>query len=113
MVSAVAPKDDLNPFGENEASPERKLEEVEIEIKVQPEIKVKQENIEVEESTAASTMAVGEYSNVRQTSTNTGMEIIEEDADAEDVVSDILSFIELKYCTVCHLEMQIRTKHCK
>ena len=41
MVSAVAPKDDLNPFGENEASPERKLEEVEIEIKVQPEIKVK------------------------------------------------------------------------
>jgi hypothetical protein len=37
------------------------------------------------------------------------MEVIEEEND--DV--DILAFIQLKYCTVCHLEQPLRTKHCK
>lgn len=55
----------------------------------------------------------GEYTNVRQQSTNPQMEPIEEDFDEEDKGADIMSFIELKYCTLCHLEMPIRTKHCK
>jgi len=112
MVSAVAPKElDSNPFGESEPEPKLK---VELE---PPKLKPSVEITEVEEPTAASTMAAGktdgDYSNLRQTSTNAQMEVIEEDQDAEDNGADILSFIELKYCTVCHIEMQIRTKHCK
>jgi hypothetical protein len=71
----------------------------------------------IEEPTAASTNPMtktteGEYTNVRQTTnTNPHMEIIEEETD--DNGADILSFIQLKYCTVCHLEIPIRAKHCK
>jgi hypothetical protein len=39
------------------------------------------------------------------------MEVIEEETD--DNGCDILQFIDLKYCTVCHLEIPIRAKHCK
>lgn len=39
------------------------------------------------------------------------MEVIDEETD--DNGAEILSFIELKYCTVCHLEIPIRAKHCK
>ena len=37
------------------------------------------------------------------------IDVIEEEHD--DV--DILSFIPLKYCTICHLEIPLRAKHCK
>jgi palmitoyltransferase len=33
--------------------------------------------------------------------------------ELEEDGSSILSFIELKYCTICHLEIPLRTKHCK
>ena len=39
------------------------------------------------------------------------MEVIDEEHD--DNGESILSFIQLKYCTVCHLEIPIRAKHCK
>ena len=35
------------------------------------------------------------------------------DEELEDNGENILSFIQLKYCTVCHLETPIRAKHCK
>jgi len=113
MVSAVAPEN-FNPFGESEepSPPVQKEQEP-----TTKDVKHVIETIEVEEPTAVSTMAAGktdgDYTNVRQVSTNPQMEIIEEDADNEDNGADILSFIDLKYCTVCHVEMQIRTKHCK
>lgn len=34
-----------------------------------------------------------------------------ENDESEDV-NDVLSFIELKYCSVCTLEQPLRTKHC-
>ena len=34
----------------------------------------------------------------------------EDDGEAD---ADILAFIEHKYCTVCHLEQPLRTKHCR
>ena len=39
------------------------------------------------------------------------MEVIDEEED--DGSADILAFIELKYCTVCHIEIPLRAKHCK
>ena len=39
------------------------------------------------------------------------MDVIDE--ELEDNGENILSFIQLKYCTVCHLETPIRAKHCK
>lgn len=72
-----------------------------------------------EEPTAATTGAGqttktedGDYSNVRQTtSTQPQMEVIEEECD--DGSADILAYIQLKYCTVCHIEIPLRAKHCK
>lgn len=34
----------------------------------------------------------------------------ESDDEAQD---DLIFYIEAKYCTVCHIEMPLRTKHCK
>ncbi len=39
-----------------------------------------------------------------------------ENGDTEDHSSDdeeLVMFVEMKYCTVCHLEQPLRTKHCK
>lgn len=33
--------------------------------------------------------------------------------DADDEGDEVLLFVEMKYCTVCHLEQPLRTKHCK
>lgn len=110
MVAAATPKADL-PFGISSSD--------------EPEIKPAQKKRQfdfnedkVEEPTAASTTqpvttkSEGDYTNVRQTtSTNAQMEIIEEEQD--DHGAEILNFIELKYCTVCHLEIPLRAKHCK
>ena len=46
------------------------------------------------------------------------METLQEDAEAEDEDSDgdnddVVFFVEYKYCTICHLEQPLRTKHCK
>jgi len=43
------------------------------------------------------------------------METINEtgENDDDDSDEDIVLFVEMKYCTVCHLEQPIRTKHCK
>ena len=35
-----------------------------------------------------------------------------EDADDENE-QDIVLFVEMKYCSICHLEQPLRTKHCK
>ena len=34
-----------------------------------------------------------------------------DEADEED--EDVVLFIEYKYCTICHIEQPLRTKHCK
>lgn len=41
------------------------------------------------------------------------MEVIEEETGQDEENMDILAFIELKYCTMCHLEIPLRAKHCK
>ena len=46
------------------------------------------------------------------------MDTINEEApEQDDEISseddDVVLFVEMKYCTVCHLEQPIRTKHCK
>ena len=33
--------------------------------------------------------------------------------DHEGDEDDIMLFIEYKYCTICHIEQPLRTKHCK
>ena len=38
-------------------------------------------------------------------------EVGEDDSIGSD--EDIVLFIEYKYCTICHIEMPIRCKHCK
>jgi hypothetical protein len=35
------------------------------------------------------------------------------DADHSEDEEDIVLFIEYKYCTICHIEQPLRTKHCK
>ena len=35
------------------------------------------------------------------------------DDDLSDGDEDIVIFVENKYCTICHLEMPLRAKHCK
>ena len=37
----------------------------------------------------------------------------ENDDDLSSEEDDLVLFIETKYCTVCHLEQPLRTKHCK
>ena len=41
--------------------------------------------------------------------------IEEEDVDGQGNgdTDDVLLFIEYKYCTVCHVEQPLRSKHCK
>lgn len=41
----------------------------------------------------------------------TGENELDEELTDED--DDIAIFVESKYCTICHLEMPLRTKHCK
>ena len=41
------------------------------------------------------------------------MEVIEEETGQDEESMDILAFIELKFCTMCHLEIPLRAKHCK
>lgn len=47
------------------------------------------------------------------------MDTIEEEVDAVDGqgnngdTDEVLLFIEYKYCTVCHVEQPLRSKHCK
>ena len=38
---------------------------------------------------------------------------VEEDEYGEEGEQDVVMFVELKYCTVCHLEQPLRSKHCK
>jgi len=40
---------------------------------------------------------------------NIEIEELEEDEENDDIVL----FIEYKYCTICHIEQPLRTKHCK
>ena len=35
------------------------------------------------------------------------------DEELSDGDENIAMFIESKYCTICHLDMPLRTKHCK
>ena len=71
----------------------------------------------MDEPTAATTQPItktseGDYAQIKQTNTtNAPMDVVEEEQD--DNGESILSFIQLKYCTVCHLEIPIRAKHCK
>ena len=51
-----------------------------------------------------------DYTSVRQESTVASNPL---DQEAEEEDFNPLAFIELKFCTVCHLEMPLRTKHCK
>ena len=37
----------------------------------------------------------------------------DDDSLEEDDNADVLLFVEMKYCTVCHLELPLRSKHCK
>ena len=42
------------------------------------------------------------------------METIEEEEDYRHEEEDeIVLFVERKFCSVCHIEMPLRTKHCK
>lgn len=41
----------------------------------------------------------------------TGENELDEDLSEGD--DDVVIFVESKYCTICHLEMPLRTKHCK
>jgi len=53
--------------------------------------------------------------------TKTKMETIEEEDfacgndlnDSGDSSEDVVLFVEYKYCTICHIEQPLRTKHCK
>ena len=36
-----------------------------------------------------------------------------EPANSSDEENDVVLYIEPKYCTMCHLEMPLRCKHCK
>jgi len=37
----------------------------------------------------------------------------ENDDEGSSDSEEVVLFVEMKYCTVCHLEQPIRTKHCK
>lgn len=36
-----------------------------------------------------------------------------DDDDVQSSEEELELFVEMKYCTICHLEQPLRTKHCK